>query len=153
MSSDLFSFIPDLNEKFYLCIFWNYPSPTVSIALLLALHNWSQIWFRREQWFFYRMGFSKTATFSGWLLILIGSVSFVGFLSAAVISKLLPLSDSPIISAIQNDRWFLFSCCVWLFFLWLKSKLVLLYFKITGITASWYPWHFLSWSLLCILIG
>ncbi|KAI5569831.1 hypothetical protein POPTR_012G127000v4 [Populus trichocarpa] len=54
------------------------------------------------------MGFSKTATFSGWLLILIGSVSFVGFLSAAVISKLLPLSDSPIISAIQNDRYYCF---------------------------------------------
>jgi hypothetical protein len=77
------------------------PSPLRSSSLYTIDPKFG---FKESNGFFYRMGFSKTATFSGWLLILIGSVSFVGFLSAAVISKLLPLSDSPIISAIQNDR-------------------------------------------------
>ncbi|XP_021648512.2 uncharacterized protein LOC110641186 [Hevea brasiliensis] len=47
-----------------------------------------------------------TTTYWGWWLIGIGLVSFVGFLFAAVISKLLPSSDNPIISAIQNDRYY-----------------------------------------------
>ncbi|KAL6185652.1 hypothetical protein ACLB2K_041782 [Fragaria x ananassa] len=46
----------------------------------------------------------------GWLFIGSGSVFFIGFLYATVVSKLLPPSDNPIISAIQNDRfWFLSS--------------------------------------------
>ncbi|KDP22119.1 hypothetical protein JCGZ_25950 [Jatropha curcas] len=45
----------------------------------------------------------KMTAYWGWMLIGIGSVSFVGFLFVAVISKLLPFSNNPIISAVQND--------------------------------------------------
>ncbi|KAK1589081.1 hypothetical protein Q3G72_030321 [Acer saccharum] len=45
----------------------------------------------------------KTTAFWDWFLIVIGSVFFLGFLFTAVISKLLPVSDSLILSAIQND--------------------------------------------------
>ncbi|KAJ0084339.1 hypothetical protein Patl1_29532 [Pistacia atlantica] len=48
---------------------------------------------------------SKPTPYSGWFFIVIGSVSFLGFLFAAIISKLLPPFDNPILSAIQNDRW------------------------------------------------
>ncbi|KAF8115959.1 hypothetical protein N665_0025s0393 [Sinapis alba] len=41
----------------------------------------------------------------GCFLVIIGSVSFAGFLFAALVSKLVPLSDNPIIQAIQNDRY------------------------------------------------
>ncbi|TQD74582.1 hypothetical protein C1H46_039886 [Malus baccata] len=41
----------------------------------------------------------------GWVFIASGSLFFLGFLYAAVISKLLPPSDNPIVSAIQSDRW------------------------------------------------
>ncbi|PAL61723.1 hypothetical protein CEJ83_21170, partial [Acinetobacter baumannii] len=44
--------------------------------------------------------------FWGWFFIVIGSAFFLGFLFAAIISKLLPLSDNPILSAIQNDRYY-----------------------------------------------
>lgn len=48
--------------------------------------------------------FLKTSTFWGWFFIVIGSAFFLGFLFAAVISKLLPLSNNPLLSVIQNDR-------------------------------------------------
>ncbi|KAL9333993.1 hypothetical protein Peur_074132 [Populus x canadensis] len=79
---------------------------------------------------FSRMRLSETATFRGWLFILMGSVSFVGFLFAAVISKLLPLSANPIISAIQNDRYYCFLVPLTLpilvsavYFHWLSMKM------------------------------
>ncbi|RID42244.1 hypothetical protein BRARA_J02149 [Brassica rapa] len=40
----------------------------------------------------------------GCFLVIIGSISFVGFVFAALVSKLFSLSDNPIIQAIQNDR-------------------------------------------------
>ncbi|ONI28993.1 hypothetical protein PRUPE_1G174200 [Prunus persica] len=40
----------------------------------------------------------------GWFFIASGSVFFLGFLYATVLSKLLPPSDNIILSAIQNDR-------------------------------------------------
>ncbi|KAJ0021684.1 hypothetical protein Pint_31004 [Pistacia integerrima] len=46
---------------------------------------------------------SKPTPYSGWFFIVIGSVSFLGFLFAAIISKLFPPFDNPILSAIQND--------------------------------------------------
>ncbi|TXG73260.1 hypothetical protein EZV62_001839 [Acer yangbiense] len=45
----------------------------------------------------------KTTAFWDWFLIVIGFVFFLGFLFTAVISKLLPVSDNLILSAIQND--------------------------------------------------
>ncbi|KAL5833613.1 hypothetical protein ACOSQ3_017287 [Xanthoceras sorbifolium] len=51
---------------------------------------------------------TNTTLFWGWFFIVIGSVFFLGFLFAAVISKLVPLSDNPILSAIQNDRYYCF---------------------------------------------
>ncbi|CAA2958997.1 Phosphatidylinositol N-acetylglucosaminyltransferase subunit Y [Olea europaea subsp. europaea] len=44
----------------------------------------------------------------GWDFVLIGSISFLGFLYVAVISKLLPSSDNAVISAIQNDWYYCF---------------------------------------------
>ncbi|XP_038699420.1 uncharacterized protein LOC119996741 isoform X2 [Tripterygium wilfordii] len=46
---------------------------------------------------------TKTTVFWGWFFVLIGFVSFLGFLFTAVISKLLPASDNPLLSAIQKD--------------------------------------------------
>ncbi|KAF3452504.1 hypothetical protein FNV43_RR02937 [Rhamnella rubrinervis] len=43
--------------------------------------------------------------FWGWFFLTIGSISLVGFLYAAILSKLLPPSDNAIISSIQNDCW------------------------------------------------
>ncbi|KAH7543506.1 hypothetical protein FEM48_Zijuj02G0191300 [Ziziphus jujuba var. spinosa] len=45
----------------------------------------------------------KRERFVGWVFIVIGSISFLGFVYAAVLSKLLPHSDNAIISSIQND--------------------------------------------------
>ncbi|ESR59416.1 hypothetical protein CICLE_v10017339mg [Citrus x clementina] len=50
--------------------------------------------------------FLKTSTFWGWFFNVIGSAFFLGFLFAAIISKLLPLSNNPLLSAIQNDRYY-----------------------------------------------
>ncbi|WCJ38969.1 hypothetical protein M5689_019996 [Euphorbia peplus] len=76
------------------------------------------------------MDSSKTTELWGWLFVGIGSVSFVGFLFAAVVSKLLPLSDNPIISSIQNDRYYCFLVpltlpvlVVAVYFHWLSMKL------------------------------
>ncbi|KAG8382839.1 hypothetical protein BUALT_Bualt05G0120100 [Buddleja alternifolia] len=46
---------------------------------------------------------SNGRAFWGWFFLIIGSFSYVGFLYAAVISKLLPPSDNLVIHAIQND--------------------------------------------------
>ncbi|KAE8037202.1 hypothetical protein FH972_009812 [Carpinus fangiana] len=46
---------------------------------------------------------SNDRIFWGCFFVAIGSVFFVGFLFAAVISKLLPPSSNALISAIQND--------------------------------------------------
>ncbi|KAK4764381.1 hypothetical protein SAY87_013819 [Trapa incisa] len=47
---------------------------------------------------------TKGRAFWGWLFLAAGSISFLGFLYAAIISKLLPPSDNPIVSAIQKDN-------------------------------------------------
>ncbi|KAL6188895.1 hypothetical protein ACLB2K_040286 [Fragaria x ananassa] len=59
-----------------------------------------------------------------------GSVFFIGFLYATVVSKLLPPSDNPIISAIQNDRYYCFLVpltlpvlVVSVYFHWLSMKM------------------------------
>ncbi|KAL6191340.1 hypothetical protein ACLB2K_037731 [Fragaria x ananassa] len=66
----------------------------------------------------------------GWLFIGSGSVLFVGFLYATVVSKLLPPSDNRIISAIQNDRYYCFLVpltlpvlVVAVYFHWLSMKM------------------------------
>lgn len=43
----------------------------------------------------------------GWIFLLSGSISFLVFLYAAIISKLLP-SENAILSAISNDRYYCF---------------------------------------------
>ncbi|CAN1121886.1 hypothetical protein LINPERPRIM_LOCUS2451 [Linum perenne] len=40
----------------------------------------------------------------GWFFVAMGFVSFVGFVFVAIVSKLLPLSSNPVISAVQNDK-------------------------------------------------
>ncbi|XP_042500974.1 uncharacterized protein LOC122078841 isoform X2 [Macadamia integrifolia] len=47
---------------------------------------------------------SKVNVCWGWIFILFGSVSFLGFFYAAILSKLLPQCGNQIMSAIQNDR-------------------------------------------------
>ncbi|CAH8281774.1 unnamed protein product [Eruca vesicaria subsp. sativa] len=66
----------------------------------------------------------------GCFLVIIGSISFVGFVFAALLSKLFPLSDNPIIQAIQNDRYYCFlapltlpTLLVSVYFHWLAMKL------------------------------
>lgn len=51
---------------------------------------------------------SNRKEFWGWFFVVVGTVSFSGFLYAAVISKLLPPSDNAVIRAIQND-WYIIS--------------------------------------------
>ncbi|CAA0836135.1 NAD(P)-binding Rossmann-fold superfamily protein [Striga hermonthica] len=46
---------------------------------------------------------SNGRIFWGWFFLMIGSFSFMGFVYAAVVSKLQPPSDNAIIRAIQND--------------------------------------------------
>ncbi|CAF2349574.1 hypothetical protein YC2023_123907 [Brassica napus] len=66
----------------------------------------------------------------GCFLVIIGSISFVGFAFAALVSKLFPLSGNPIIQAIQNDRYYCFlapltlpALLVSVYFHWLTMKL------------------------------
>ncbi|CAN7068432.1 unnamed protein product [Brassica rapa subsp. trilocularis] len=66
----------------------------------------------------------------GCFLVIIGSISFVGFVFAALVSKLFSLSDNPIIQAIQNDRYYCFlapltlpALPVSVYFHWLTMKL------------------------------
>jgi phosphatidylinositol glycan anchor class Y biosynthesis protein len=68
--------------------------------------------------------------FWGGLLVIVGCVSFVGFVFVAIVSKLFPLSDNPIIQAIQNDRYYCFlapltlpALLVAVYFHWLSMKL------------------------------
>ncbi|XP_014507641.1 uncharacterized protein LOC106767299 [Vigna radiata var. radiata] len=64
------------------------------------------------------------------LFLSIGSVFFVGFFFVAVISKLLPPSHVPLISALQNDWYYCFLVpltlpiiVVAVYFHWLSMKL------------------------------
>ncbi|KAL8138699.1 hypothetical protein V2J09_004700 [Rumex salicifolius] len=64
------------------------------------------------------------------IFILFGVVFFVGFFYAAVVSKLLPPSTNPILSAIQKDRYYCFLVplslpvlVVFIYFHWLSMKL------------------------------
>ncbi|PKI33849.1 hypothetical protein CRG98_045767 [Punica granatum] len=68
--------------------------------------------------------------FWGWLFVATGSISFLGFLYAAMISKLLPPSDNPVVFAIQNDKYYCFLVpltlpilVVSVYFHWLSMKL------------------------------
>ncbi|CAN0891848.1 hypothetical protein LINGRAHAP2_LOCUS17212 [Linum grandiflorum] len=68
--------------------------------------------------------------FWGWFFVATGSVSFMGFLFAAIISKLLPLSSNPVVAAIQKDRYYCFLVPLTLpilfvavYFHWLSTKL------------------------------
>ncbi|GKU93994.1 hypothetical protein SLEP1_g7537 [Rubroshorea leprosula] len=47
---------------------------------------------------------SRKKTFWGWFFIAIGAICLPMFVFAAVVSKLLPPSDNPVIAAVQNDR-------------------------------------------------
>ncbi|KAJ8752521.1 hypothetical protein K2173_004809 [Erythroxylum novogranatense] len=74
--------------------------------------------------------YTKVTTLWSWFLIVAGLVSFIGFVFAAIISKLLPSSDNPIVSAIQNDRYYCFLVPLTLpitviavYFHWLSMKL------------------------------
>ncbi|KAK9273399.1 hypothetical protein L1049_018209 [Liquidambar formosana] len=73
---------------------------------------------------------SKESVFWGWIFLVFGSVFLLGFLYAAIISKLLPTSENVIISAIQNDRYYCFLVpltlpilLVAVYFHWLSMKL------------------------------
>ncbi|GLU19304.1 hypothetical protein SLE2022_355630 [Rubroshorea leprosula] len=46
---------------------------------------------------------SGKKTFWGWFFIATGSICLPMFFFAAVVSKLLPPSDNPVIAAVQND--------------------------------------------------
>ncbi|KAL1199123.1 hypothetical protein V5N11_014622 [Cardamine amara subsp. amara] len=66
----------------------------------------------------------------GGFLVIIGAISLIGFVFAAIISKLFPLSDNLIIQAIQNDRYYCFlvpltlpALLVAVYFHWLSMKL------------------------------
>ncbi|KAK9673630.1 hypothetical protein RND81_12G179800 [Saponaria officinalis] len=66
----------------------------------------------------------------GLIFLVFGIISFVGFLHAAVISKFLPPSNNPIISAVQFDRYYCFLLPLSLpvlvlavYFHWLSMKL------------------------------
>ncbi|KAJ7968813.1 Phosphatidylinositol N-acetylglucosaminyltransferase subunit Y [Quillaja saponaria] len=73
---------------------------------------------------------SKESRFWGWFFVSAGSIFFVGFLFAAVISKLLPPSDIAIISTIQDDWYYCFLVpltlpviVVAVYFHWLSMKM------------------------------
>lgn len=66
----------------------------------------------------------------GWTFSVFGVLFFVGFFYAAVVSKLLSPSDNPILSAIQEDRYYCFLIplslpvlVVIIYFHWLFMKL------------------------------
>ncbi|KAL8147309.1 hypothetical protein AgCh_004863 [Apium graveolens] len=66
----------------------------------------------------------------GLIMISVGSLTFLGFLYAAIISKLLPESENKILAAIQNDRYYCFLVpltlpisIVAVYFHWLSMKL------------------------------
>ncbi|KAK9154776.1 hypothetical protein Sjap_002256 [Stephania japonica] len=49
---------------------------------------------------------SRGNVFWAWSLIIIGFILFLSFFYTAILSKLLPKSENPNISAIQNDRYY-----------------------------------------------
>ncbi|KAK1397487.1 putative phosphatidylinositol N-acetylglucosaminyltransferase subunit Y [Heracleum sosnowskyi] len=66
----------------------------------------------------------------GLIMVFVGSFTFLGFLYAAIISKLLPPSENSIVAAIQNDRYYCFLVpltlpiiIVAVYFHWLSMKL------------------------------
>ncbi|KAK9692051.1 hypothetical protein RND81_09G237900 [Saponaria officinalis] len=66
----------------------------------------------------------------GSIFVVFGVTSFAVFLYAAVVSKIMPLSDNPFISAIQRDRYYCFLVplsvpvlVVAVYFHWLSMKL------------------------------
>lgn len=66
----------------------------------------------------------------GWTFSVLGVLFFVGFFYAAVVSKLLPPSDNPLLFAIQEDRYYCFLIplslpvlVVIIYFHWLFMKL------------------------------
>ncbi|XVF04761.1 hypothetical protein REPUB_Repub05bG0113000 [Reevesia pubescens] len=72
----------------------------------------------------------RKTTLWGWLLVGIGSLILTGFLFTALISKLLPPSNYPLIAAIQNDRYYCYLVpltlpvlVVAVYFHWLSMKL------------------------------
>ncbi|XP_043724034.1 uncharacterized protein LOC122671020 [Telopea speciosissima] len=78
----------------------------------------------------YRSFSSKLNVCWGWIFVVLGSVSFLGFFYAAILSKLLPPSGNQIMSAIQNDRYYcllvpltLPVLVVAVYFHWLSMKL------------------------------
>ncbi|XVF31349.1 hypothetical protein REPUB_Repub16aG0138200 [Reevesia pubescens] len=73
---------------------------------------------------------ARTTTFWGWLLVGIGSLILPGFLFTALILKLLPTLNYPLIAAIQNDRYYCYLVpltlpvlVVAVYFHWLSMKL------------------------------
>ncbi|KAM3741157.1 hypothetical protein ACB098_08G154300 [Castanea mollissima] len=73
---------------------------------------------------------SSSSQLWGCFFVTIGSVFFVGFLFAAVISKLLPPSRNALISSIQNDWYYCFLVpltlpvlVVAVYFHWISMKL------------------------------
>ncbi|CAN1189407.1 hypothetical protein LINPERPRIM_LOCUS12895 [Linum perenne] len=70
------------------------------------------------------------STIQGWFFVATGSISFAGFVFAAIVSKLLPLSSNRVVSAVQNDRYYCFLVPLTLpilfvavYFHWLSTKL------------------------------
>ncbi|KNA13797.1 hypothetical protein SOVF_113530 [Spinacia oleracea] len=74
--------------------------------------------------------FANSQRIWGVMFLSFGLTSFGAFFYAAVVSKLLPLSDNPLISAIQRDRYYCFLVplslpilVVAVYFHWLSMKL------------------------------
>ncbi|GMI81598.1 hypothetical protein HRI_001829100 [Hibiscus trionum] len=72
----------------------------------------------------------RTTTFWGLLLLGIGTVVLPGFLFTALMSRLLPPSNYPLIAAIRNDRYYCYLVPLTLpilviavYFHWLSMKL------------------------------
>ncbi|GMH08319.1 hypothetical protein Nepgr_010159 [Nepenthes gracilis] len=72
----------------------------------------------------------KSTDFWGWFFVMFGSVFFVAFLYATIVSKLLPPLQNPILTAIQRDSYYCFLVPLTLpvlvlavYFHWLSMKL------------------------------
>lgn len=86
---------------------WNYPKSAVSFSAIvwcIIVLSFSSLWIFKYQMALcsiYKYG-SKA---QGLAFLAFGSISFLVFVYVAIVSKLLPPFDNPILAAIQNDRW------------------------------------------------
>ncbi|GAV65053.1 hypothetical protein CFOL_v3_08568 [Cephalotus follicularis] len=89
------------------------------------LHSYRKM----KKWFPPQFNFYKPMC-CGWSFTIAGIFSLIVFLFTAIISKLVPLSNNPVISAVQTDRYYCFLVPLTLpvlavaaYFHWLSMKL------------------------------